>query len=334
MELFQIYWDETQNLILEFRKDDNGDDSFDPARISRLSLKYEIIKTDSSEYDNFIDGVPSLVSIKKFEVLDDLIRVPLDFSALSKKENLRINFSRLKIHFNSGKFIEYLLKDSYELSEIGLEPFSYQFFPIKTAAKETATLTSERIIAQEQSNLKSNTCTKTVIYQRNHARIPAHYNELIHLLKENNSRLESLEKSIKKLTSVIIQNLQNTKSLIQNNSIKLLSFNNNRTDFNSPPLKPPPSPPSLNKEHPILPIRRKLSKPTLILNGIRSPKLPFIGELKSVLQSCKKDGKEFNFRRILKPLSESELKKITLNDEELYKKEIEFFSRQMVKKEI
>jgi len=32
-------------------------------------------------------------------------------------------------------------------------------------------------------------------------------------------------------------------------------------------------------------------------------------------------------------MSDDELKSITLDDEELYKREIEFFSRQMVKKE-
>ncbi|MHA1336857.1 MAG: hypothetical protein ACTSPW_14155 [Promethearchaeota archaeon] len=332
MELFQIYWDETQNLILEFKADHNSDGSLDLADISRLSLKYEIVRADMSGYNNLSESMSSLISIKNFEILDDLIKFSLDFRTLYNKEDFRINFLRLKIHFKSGEFIEYLLKDSYELAEIGSEPLSNGFFPIERLNDQTASLTSERIISQTQSDLESNVCTKTVIYQRNHARFPTHHNELIQLLKENNQRLESLEKSIEKLTAVLTQNLQGSNSIIQTDAMNTSNYD---TKISLPPqsLKPPPSPISANKEAPIVPIRKKLSGPPSTLTNIRAPKLAFIGELKSVLQSCKKGGKEFDFRSILKPMSDDELKSITLDDEELYKREIEFFSRQMVKKE-
>ncbi|MGQ4874620.1 MAG: hypothetical protein ACP6IY_11180 [Promethearchaeia archaeon] len=332
MELFQIYWDETQNLILEFKADHNSDGSFDLDDISRLSLKYEIVRADMSGYNNLSESMSSLISIKNFEILDDLIKFSLDFRTLSNNEDFRINFLRLKIHFKSGEFIEYLLKDSYELAEIGSEPLSNGFFPIERLNDQTASLTNERIISQTRSDLESNVCTKTIIYQRNHARLPIYNNELIQLLKENNQRLKSLEKSIEKLTAVLTQNPQGSNSIIQTDAINTSNYDN-KSSLPPQSLKPPPSPISANNEAPIVPIRKKLSRPPSTLTNIRASKLAFIGELKSVLQSCKKGGKEFDFRSILKPMSDDELKNITLDDEELYKREIEFFSRQMVKKE-
>ena len=75
-------------------------------------------------------------------------------------------------------------------------------------------------------------------------------------------------------------------------------------------------------------IRRVPSK--TIGNG--PPKrLAFIGELKGVFENVMKDRDVLNFRDILQPMSNDELKSITLDEEILKKKELEAITRSIKK---
>ena len=56
-------------------------------------------------------------------------------------------------------------------------------------------------------------------------------------------------------------------------------------------------------------------------------------KIKDIFINRAEDGRDFNFRDILKPMDEDELKMIILDDEELEKKELETFVRQIEKNE-
>jgi hypothetical protein len=90
---------------------------------------------------------------------------------------------------------------------------------------------------------------------------------------------------------------------------------------------------------PSLPVRRSSgpgierikgpTKPALIQGQMNSSKLMVLREMKSIFQDNLEQNSEFNIKSILKPLTEEELEAITLNEEELIKKEEEAISNQI-----
>ena len=62
-----------------------------------------------------------------------------------------------------------------------------------------------------------------------------------------------------------------------------------------------------------------------------SKRLSYLPELKEIFNNREENSGVFNFKEILKPMDEGELKEIVLDDEELEKRELEIFARQMEK---
>ncbi|MHA1150426.1 MAG: hypothetical protein ACTSR8_19580 [Promethearchaeota archaeon] len=311
MELFQVYWDDYQNLNLEFGLEQ---ESFQPDQVERINLKYEISKCGAP--NGYYDDIPSLVSIKSFNIIDDKIIFSLDLDQLVNPEELEIEFLQLRLFLNSGKSVNYRIGKRYELSEICYDTVIFEEVENRGHHSFNSSLTQEKVYAKSETNLIDNTETKTVIYQKNQAKLSSNNLDISALLQENNKRLALLEECIRELTSAI-----------KNNNLQCTTSNNLL-----PP--PPPSTPSFLKKpnssssEPIVRIRKP---PPSRLGAPTSSKLLFIGELKSLIQSTSKSkGGEFNFRDILKPLSEEELKEITLDEEELCKRELEFFSKNTV----
>lgn len=97
-----------------------------------------------------------------------------------------------------------------------------------------------------------------------------------------------------------------------------MSFNN--TQFL------PSIPVKRNQETGIERIARLPSKPNLLQSGEPSAKILVIKEMKSIFQTTIEKNSAFNVKDILKPMSEEELKRMILSDEELVKRKDKFLN--------
>ena len=311
MELFQVVWNDHKHLNLEFRIDEQQDQELNSESVQRLNLKYEIVKYNSPHQD--YKEYPSLISVKDFKISKDRIILPLDLHQLKDTEDLQIDLLELRVYFDTGDSITYRIGKAYELADICYNDDIYE----DIALEGDTLLTQKKVFAQSETNLEKKTETKTLVYQRNQAKLTRNNSEIKSLLKKNNEKLTRLDESIRELTQTI-KNVGLNGISPHNQAISAL----------------PPPPPSLKKprmsdEKPIV----RIKKPAPKLKASSGSKLLFIGELKSIIQSSKKGKEEFDFRDILKPMSEDELQKITLDEEELNRRELDFISKKIAKEE-
>jgi hypothetical protein len=138
--------------------------------------------------------------------------------------------------------------------------------------------------------------------------VAADNERLTRMLEANSRRLESMEDKMDELISLI---RGGGRPLPQPRSL-------------SAPGRLPPGPPSPSAPAPSRPPSRGLSSRPARPKISGGPKaLPYLAELKGRLREGG-EGRAFNFRAILKPMSEDEVSAITLDDEKVAEKEAEF----------
>lgn len=319
MELFQVLWDDQRNLILDFKESGRNNSVHDLQELKRLNLKYEISKKDQNQSRALAQ--PALVSVKEFNHTPDRLIFKIDLSDVLEFDELMIQFKALTLYSQNGTRKRIELKKSMDLSEIIIDEDYYdsviEVNPVEFMKEEKSNAingshTKEQIYRETETDVTNNRKKDVFIYQKNSTTFSSDSNDLIRAIQENSARLARVEEGLIELTKTL-------------KSMKFASAPN----ISPPPqLKPPPKSTSLNsipnKPSPTfkkLPMKRPVRKD--------SGRLPYLGELRSIFKRKDENDKEFNFKDVLKPLSEEELKQITLDEEQLQKKEDEFYKRQL-----
>ncbi len=305
MELFQIFWDDHKNLFLEFKKNENDTLKIVPGEIKRFNLKYELLKSDKK--DNYYREMPILVSIKDFFITDDLVLLSIDMDLLMIQDDLQINFLSLTIFFHSGRRLEISINEEYEISEICInEEEIASLYKRKENHEKTAiktSITQERVVKEISKDVQRNKEKSTIVYEKKQIEHISGSDSFIAITRDSNERLRNVEKYLKEIAESLkhmrFDGLGSGQGFIQGSNDRAITR-----------------------------IRRVPSKS--VGGGFPKP-LAFLSELKGVFSNVMKDKEVLDFRDILKPMSEDELKTIILDDAILEKKELETFTRSMKK---
>jgi hypothetical protein len=324
MYLYQVAWQDNQNdLVLEFKKNLKEDQELmERDKVKRLNLKYELSKQVDPSGSSIAH--PVLISVKDFHIIKNAMAFSINLDEIVAPDEVEIFFTKLTIFFQSGKKKEITINKHYSMSDIGIEEdFFTEFYTAheeELEAVNSHSITQEEIYKEVETDENSNKKRERVLLRRNHTRVttPRNSREMTELLRENNERLENVEEALTKLTDTL-------------NNLGGLSITNKNPPNPSALPPPPPSSPQQKRK----PIKSKISalpkkRPSI---GMKNSKMAFLGELKEVLNSSIQKSGEFNVRDVLKPMSEEELKQVTLKDEELEKRELNFITRNIARQE-
>lgn len=327
MILHQVAWEDQNDLVVEFVKQSEEDyELIDSDNIKRLNLRYEISKRNSLAGNR--NAYPVLVSVKDFHIIERALAFSINLDKIIDPEELQIFFSKLTIIFHSGKSKEIFINKRYQMSDIEMDgEFFTEFYTAQEEDLEdffTDSITHEEVYKEVETNVQNHQKRKRMIYKRNQTAVATNNNQkMTELLRENNKRLQDVEQALLDLTETL-QNLDGfrLKELVAGNSSAL-----------PPPpsvaksLKKPKNTSPSNKKSAGFPQRKRKSL------SPKNSKMAFLGELKEVLNSSKQKSGNFNIRDILNPMSKDELANMTLNDEDLEKRKMEFITRNVVKHE-
>ena len=301
MELFQVFWDDQKNLFLEFEKDSEEKLIFLPNKIRYMNLHFEISKL--LDQNLFSVHHPLIVSIKEIYHSNLCLSFSLNLDEFRNAKDLQIRINRLVIILKSGHRIEYTLTESFNLSDLWVNEdcySGYAFEDLNSKNRYKQKVTKERLYEEIQRDLNNNQEKKTLIIEKQSIEHTVDNNSFAEMLRENNNTLKVIANELKNLTAVL-------------KSISLVNPNQGYL-----PSRPPMQ--STNE----VPIERRKtppSAPRLIQGGTSSAKVLVIKEMKEIFFKNIEKNKDFNVKDILKPLTEEEIKHITLNEEELKKRE-------------
>jgi len=294
MELIQVNWDEERNLFLEFIKNDEDRLKIVPETVKSLNLKFEITKI--SRKDTVSYQMPSLISVKNIHYNQEAMCFCIDLEELSDPDELQIKIVELVIIYYSGKREEIVIGKKFNVSEIVINEDCYADYieeDLNARRKIKNSITQERIYHKRKTDFNKNKEKDTYIYERKNIETDFDTNEILSIMRNGNERLKNIEEEVKNISSIL----------------KNMSFSSINYGPSNPVLP--------NKQVPGFERIKKPNKPSIKPPG----KLPFLKELKDLIKSNTKDNSDFNFHDVLKPMNEEELKKITLNEEDLLKKE-------------
>ena len=297
--LLQAFWDDQKNIFLEFK---TYNEEIEPEEIKSIHVKFEIIPVDNKEL--YQKELPYLISIDKFYFLDDSIYFPINFDDLNHSDDLKIKFLLLSIIFYSGKRLLYSLEEIFEMDDILLIEDNFDNFiqEIKRSKiKIESSIVQERVIETIDKDPETNKEKRTYVYEKNrfHNVRTIETDTITTLINDGNERLRNVEEELKNIKAMI----------------KSLSFNN-VSNVSLGFQKGPPR--KLGIERIKRPNGLKLN------NLLPSPKsLEYLPELIALMDDNEK------FRSYLKPISNEDLEKITLNDEQLIEKQEALYKRQI-----
>jgi len=308
MELFQVFWDDQQKLFLEFKKDNEEKEIYAPQKIKYLNIHFEISKILTQ--DTFHKQPPIIISIKKIYHSNECLSFPIELDDFRNSNDLQIKILRLIIFLKSGHRVEYIFTEKLNLSDVWINEdcyFGYNLEDLSSRNRYRQTITKEKLYEEIQKDYENNTEKKTLIVEKQKIENVVENDSLVEMIRENNDTLKVIANELKNLTTVI----------------KSLSFINPAHGY----LPPGPSMRSSN-EFGIERIKRPPSRP-MMMQGGSSAKVLVIKEMKEKFTRVIEKNNGFNIKDILKPMSEDELKNLTLNEEELKKKEEEAIKKQI-----
>jgi len=299
MELFQVFWDDQENLFLEFEKDEEEQVLLLPNNLKRINFQYEISKILRNDIHS--RQPPDLISIKKIYHSDDYLCFTIKLDEVSAIDDLQFKILGLTIYLYNGNRIEYTFSEKFNISDVSLNEdcyFGYQFFTLGANGTQSQTYTKEKVIQEIKTDFSKNTEERKVIYEKNSiATVSIDNQSLLSMIKENNETLKSIEFHIKNLTKTLMDMSINTASF-------------------GPPRGVPQRIPG-----PVIERIKSPQSPSLIQNRGSSAKILVIKEMKDIFQKTTDKNNGFSIKDILKPMSNDELRLITLDDEELQKRE-------------
>lgn len=298
MEMFQILWDDEKKLFLEFEKDNEEKELYLPERIKYVNIQFEISKIIDQ---NIISRQPPLlISVKHIYHSNEYLSFSIELDDFTTFDDLQIKILSVIIFLYSGQKIEYSFSERFKLADIWMNEDCYEGYQLEDLSlKKTFknTITHEKVVTQVHKDYKNNTEKKTTIIEKNQIENVIDNDSIASLIQDNNNTLKIIANELKNLTTVL-------KSVSINGGTNYL---------------PSGAPVRSNSGPPIKRIQKPPSKPSLI--GGSSAKVMVIREMKSVFQKNIEENSDFNIQKLLKPMSEEELNKIILNEDDLLKKE-------------
>ncbi|MFW9820041.1 MAG: hypothetical protein ACFFE5_10570 [Candidatus Thorarchaeota archaeon] len=289
MELFQVFWDDEKKLFLEFKKEKNEKQIYFPHNIRRVNIQFEI-----SKQEVFYKEPPYLISIKKLYHSGETIAFTIDLDLINNLEDIQIKILRLYLFLNSGQRIEHSFRRTIKASDIEFNEECYlgfEFEDLNANKNLKSTITQEKIFQEIKTDFNKNEQRRTVVYEKRKIENVSENLSIIRMFNKSNKTLKNIEEQIKNI-AVILKNM---------------SFNNTQYV--------PQIPVRRSHEPGIERINRSPSNPNLFQTGAPSAKILVIKEMKSIFKSAIDKNNEFNIKDILKPMSEEELKDITLSDD-------------------
>ncbi len=309
MELFQVNWDEKDRLFLEFMRNKEEKLHIIPETVKRINIRFEISRLDKE--GPFNKQLPYLVSVRKFYFTEELLSFSIDLDEISHLDELQIEFLHLSIFLNSGKRIEISISQKFELTEICYDEECYDRYDgtcSNIGNKFNVSFSQEKVYEEVQTDFKTQKEKRTRIYERSTVSATGLSDDIVSMIRENNERLKRVENE---LTNVSM-------------TLKSIELNGSSFPRSGPIVRGPP-------RRGIERIKRSNAKSVIK----PSQKMLFLKELKIVLKNSTKEDGSFNFRDVLKPMSEIEFKAIILDEEDLLKKGEEAINNQIerIKKE-
>ncbi|MFW9948200.1 MAG: hypothetical protein ACFFDX_15350 [Candidatus Odinarchaeota archaeon] len=308
MELFQVFWDDQQKLFLEFKKDNKEKEIYTPQKIKYLNIHFEISKILTQ--DIFHKQPPIIISIKKIYHSNECLSFPIELDDFRNSDDLQIKILRLIIFLRSGHRVEYIFTEKLNLSDVWINEDCYVGYNLEDLGSKNRfrqTITKEKLYEEIQKDYENNKEKKTIVVEKQKIENVVESNSLVEMIRENNDTLKVIANEIRNLTAVL----------------KNFSFNNPASGYI------PPGPPiRRSNESGIERIKKPPSKPMIMQIG-SSAKVLVIKEMKEKFTKVIEKNNGFNVKDILKPMSEEELRSLTLNEEELKKKEEEAIKKQI-----
>jgi hypothetical protein len=307
MELFQLYWDDKQNLFLEFEKSKEENQIFLNETVKRVNIRYEISKFYKREvYQN---NMPYLVSINRFCFYNEFMVLSIDLSEISDIEDIQIKILCLTIFLYSGKKYDIIISKNFILSEVSVnEDLNFEFNDrkVKAKGKNGNSIVKEKIIQEHETDFENKKEKSTYIYEKNSRIKDPADNSIISMVLDNTETLKSIVEQLKELNSTL-------------KTMSLQSYN--ITAYDSPLIGPPKRYSSQEGSE-----RTKTNIIQKINAELKPPgEMYFLPELKDLIKNNE------DIRKVLKPMSEEELHNITLNDEKLKEKQELAFQRHVVR---
>jgi len=299
MELFQLFWDDQKNLFLQFKKNEEEKLQILPETIKRANLRFEIYRQKAC-----LKNPPSLICIKKFHFFKDFIVFSIELDEIFDLKGLEIKILHLTILLSCNRRIEISICRKFEMSEIYINKdfcFEFDYENSETDIEFISSLKQEKICHEHETDYRNNKEKNVYIYEKNRLKISSQNDILMSKVRENNEKLKLIEDQLREV----------------NNTLKKMSLDNS----NYVPQGPTPrGPPQRGIER----IKKVYEiGPKLALRPLRD--MYFLPELKVLMNDSEK------FKHYLKPMSKEELNEITLDDNELKKKQMDFFNRQKEK---
>ena len=296
--MFQILWDDQKKLFLEFEKDDEEKDLYLPERIKYINIQLEISKIINQNISS--RQPPLLISVKRIYHSNECLSFAIDLDDFVTFDDLQIKILRVIIFLFSGQKIEHNFSENFKLADIWMNEdcyVGYQLEDLGLRRTLKSTITHEKVVYQVQKDHANNREKKTTIIEKKQIETVMDSESISSLIQENNNTLKVIANELKNLTTVL----------------KSVSFNAGTNYLPSGPPVRSSSGPGIERN------KRPPSRPSLV--GGSSAKVMVIREMKSVFQKNIEDNSDFNVQMLLKPMSEEELNKIILSEEELLKKE-------------
>ena len=294
MELFQVFWDDQKNLFLEFEKNDEEQILFLPEKIIRVNFQFEMSRI--TRHEICYKQSPTLISIKKFYHATKSLGFPLELDEIQGFSDIQIKILRLTFFLNSGHKVEYTFTEKFNISDIWVNDDCYdgfEYIDLRGTRSQRTKVTQERVIHAVKTDFNQNTEERTTIYEKKSIENISVDNSLLSMISENNRTLKSIEQHLKNL-SLTLQNL---------------------------PVNPILSGPSVTTPQripgPGIERIRRIDSSSLIQGRGSSAKVLVIKEMKAKFKETTDKNKGFSVKDFLKPMEETELKAIMLNDEKL-----------------
>jgi len=294
MELFQVFWDDQKNLFLEFDKNDEEQVLFLPEKIIRVNFQFEMSKIVKHEI--YYKQSPTLISIKKFYHSTDRLGFSIELDEIQGFTDVQIKILRLTFFLNSGHKVEYTFTEKFNISDIWVNDDCYdgfEYIDLRGSRSQRTKVIQERVIQEVKTDFNQNTEERKTIYEKKSIENISVDNSLLSIISENNRTLKSIEQHLKNL-SLTMQNLPVNPIL------------------SGPPVRTPQRIPGPGIER-----IRRIDSSSLIQGRGSSAKVLVIKEMKAKFKETTDKNKGFSIKDFLKPMEETELKAIMLNDEKL-----------------
>ncbi len=310
MELIQVYWSDQNKLFVEFKKNEEEINFFAINKIKKLKTQFEVYPEGC-----FTKIEPELISIRSIYQSNSRLGFDIELDDLHFNNDLNIKLIYLIIELKNEEKHEFRIGEVFNISDIWENEDCYVGYEVEHLfnGKNKTICTRRRVIQKTQRDMNSNREESIIIFEDEKLEINSNgrsqninknilNQSFFELMKEHGETLKSISRYLEDFSSNI-QKLPNPSHEQQSNL---------RTGVNQEGIER---------------IKRPLPLSTIHPTGGSPSKIQVIKEMETKFKKCYDENKGFNIKDILTPMSDEELEKTLLCDEELQERE-----EKMVKK--